>query len=64
MYRIASRIFVEKASQKNIVIGGKGKMLKQIVEESRISIEGFLERKVFLELCPIKFFFTFMEKSK
>ena len=50
MYRIAARIFVEKPSQKSIVIGNKGKMLKQIGEESRISIEGFLERKVFLEL--------------
>ena len=50
MYRIAARIFVEKSSQKSIVIGDKGKMLKQIGEESRVSIEGFLERKVFLEL--------------
>jgi GTP-binding protein Era len=50
MYRIAARIFVEKSSQKSIVIGDKGKMLKQIGEESRVSIEGFLERKVYLEL--------------
>ena len=50
MYRISARIFVEKASQKSIVIGSKGKMLKQIGEESRVSIEGFLEKKVFLEL--------------
>ena len=50
MYRIAARIFVEKPSQKSIVIGDKGKMLKQIGEESRISIEGYLESKVFLEL--------------
>ena len=50
MYRISARIFVEKPSQKIIVIGDKGKMLKQIGEESRASIEGFLERKVFLEL--------------
>jgi len=50
MYRIAARIFVEKESQKIIVIGDKGKMLKQIGKESRVSIEGFLERKVFLEL--------------
>jgi len=50
MYRIAARIFVEKSSQKSIVIGDKGKMLKQIGEESRVSIEGYLERKVFLEL--------------
>ena len=50
MYRITARIFVEKPSQKSIVIGDKGKMLKQIGEESRVSIEGFLEKKVFLEL--------------
>ena len=50
MYRISARIFVDKPSQKSIVIGDKGKMLKQIGEQSRVSIEGFLERKVFLEL--------------
>ena len=50
MYRIAARIFVDKASQKSIVIGHKGKVLKKIGEESRLSIEGFLEKKVFLEL--------------
>ncbi len=50
MYRIAARIFVDKASQKSIVIGHQGKMLKKIGEESRLSIEGFLESKVFLEL--------------
>ncbi len=50
MYRIAAKIFVEKPSQKSIVIGDKGKMLKKIGEESRVSIEGYLEKKVFLEL--------------
>ncbi|MBT3276762.1 GTPase Era [Candidatus Thioglobus sp.] len=50
MQRIAARIFVEKESQKNIVIGNKGEMLKQIGSEARHSIEGFLERKVFLRL--------------
>ena len=50
MYRIAARIFVDKPSQKSIVIGSKGEMLKKIGKESRISIEGFLEKKVFLEL--------------
>ena len=50
MYRIAARIFVDKPSQKSIVIGSKGEMLKKIGQESRISIEGFLEAKVFLEL--------------
>jgi len=50
MYRIAARIFVDKASQKSIVIGQNGSMLKKIGMESRLSIEGFLDAKVFLEL--------------
>jgi GTP-binding protein Era len=50
MQRISARIFVEKESQKNIVIGNKGEMLKTIGTEARKSIEGFLERKVFLRL--------------
>ena len=50
MQRIAARIYVDKPSQKNIVIGQKGEMLKLIGTESRQSIEGFLERKVFLKL--------------
>ncbi len=50
MYRIAGRIFVDKASQKSIVIGQNGEMLKKIGQESRQTIEGFLEAKVFLEL--------------
>ena len=50
MYRIAARIFVDKASQKSIVIGHKGEMLKKIGQDSRVTIEGFLEAKVFLEL--------------
>ena len=48
MYRIAARIFVDKSSQKSIVIGHKGQMLKKIGEESRLSIEGFLEKKVYI----------------
>ncbi|CAB5498070.1 GTP-binding protein Era [Bathymodiolus thermophilus thioautotrophic gill symbiont] len=50
MQRISARILVEKASQKNIVIGNKGDMLKLIGTEARKSIEGFLGRKVFLKL--------------
>ena len=50
LYRIAARIFVDKDSQKSIVIGQNGSMLKKIGQESRQSIEGFLEAKVFLEL--------------
>ena len=50
LQRIAARIFVEKKSQKNIVIGNKGSMLKLIGTQARHSIEGFLGRKVFLQL--------------
>jgi len=50
MQRISARILVDKASQKNIVIGNKGEMLKLIGTEARQSIEGFLDRKVFLKL--------------
>ena len=50
MYRIAARIFVDKPSQKSIVIGENGEMIKKIGQESRITIESFLESKVFLEL--------------
>jgi GTP-binding protein Era len=48
--RISARIFVDKISQKSIVIGNKGEMLKFIGTESRKSIEGLLQRKVFLQL--------------
>ncbi len=47
---IGARIYVDKASQKNIVIGKNGEVLKLIGTEARQSIEGFLDRKVFLKL--------------
>ena len=50
LHRIAARIFVDKTSQKSIVIGQNGAMLKKIGKESRETIEGFLQTKVFLEL--------------
>ncbi|MBE8190260.1 MAG: GTPase Era [Candidatus Thioglobus sp.] len=50
LQRISARIYVAKSSQKNIVIGKKGAMLKLIGTEARLSIEGFLGRKVFLQL--------------
>ena len=48
MYRIAARIFVDKASQKSIVIGHKGEMLKKIGQDSRVTIEGFFRSKSIL----------------
>jgi GTP-binding protein Era len=43
-------IFVEKASQKKIVIGSQGQKLKQIGTEARLEIERLLGKRVFLEL--------------
>ncbi len=50
LQRVSAKIFVDKTSQKNIVIGKNGEMLKKIGTEARKSIEGFLEKKVFLQL--------------
>jgi GTP-binding protein Era len=47
---IAADIIVEKDSQKAIMIGEKGAMIKQIGSESRKKIEHHLEMPVFLEL--------------
>lgn len=49
-YRIAAKILVERASQKRIIIGKNGKMLKQIGSDARYSIEHFLLAKVYLKL--------------
>lgn len=43
-------IYVNKASQKRILIGHKGNALKQVGMESRRHIEVMLDRPVFLEL--------------
>ena len=47
---IRAFIYVERKSQKGIIIGKNGRMLKKIGEESRKEIEGFLQKKVFLDL--------------
>jgi len=47
---IRAIIYVEKASQKGILIGKKGAALKEVGRIARQEIEQFLERKVFLEL--------------
>lgn len=47
---IAATITVERDSQKGIVIGKKGAMLKKIGSASRVEIEKLLNTKVFLEL--------------
>lgn len=47
---IAATISVERDSQKGIIIGKKGAMLKRIGMEARQEIERLLDAKVFLEL--------------
>lgn len=47
---ISADIFVERDSQKGILIGKKGEALKEIGQEARMTIESFIQRSVFLEL--------------
>jgi len=50
MIRIKATIHVEKDSQKGIVIGRGGAMLKEIGTKARIEMEKFFASRVFLEL--------------
>lgn len=47
--RIRATIFVERNSQKGIIIGDKGKMLKKVGTEARHDLEKFFGKKIFLE---------------
>ena len=48
--RIHATIFVERDSQKGIVIGKNGALLKEIGTRARLDIEKLLGVKVFLQL--------------
>lgn len=48
--KINSTIYVERSSQKGIVIGHKGKSLTEIGKKARLELEDFFNKKVFLEL--------------
>lgn len=48
--RISTTIYVARESQKGIVIGHQGKMLKKVGTQAREELEAFLGKKVFLEL--------------
>lgn len=50
LIRIQADIIVQRETQKAIIIGEKGKMIRQIGTMAREEIEKFLEAKVFLEL--------------
>lgn len=49
MIRISAEIYVERDSQKGIIIGKGGAMLKKIGTQARIDMENFFRKKVFLE---------------
>jgi len=49
IYRISAEIIVERDSQKNILIGKNGEMLKIVGTYARRSMEEFFQRKVFLQ---------------
>jgi GTP-binding protein Era len=48
--RIAATIYVARDSQKGIIIGHQGKMLKRVGTQAREELEAFLQKKVFLQL--------------
>lgn len=50
LIKITADIIVQRETQKAIIIGGGGKMIKKVGTESRQSIEAFLDQKIFLEL--------------
>lgn len=50
LLRLYCTIYVEQESQKGIVIGRGGEMLKRIGTEARLDLEKFFETKVFLDL--------------
>jgi GTP-binding protein Era len=49
LVRIHALIWVERASQKGIVIGEKGATLREVGRQARQDLERLLDRKVFLE---------------
>jgi GTPase len=50
LIKIAANIIVQRESQKGIIIGEGGRMIKKIGIEARRDIEQFLDQKIFLEL--------------
>lgn len=48
--RISGEIYVERASQRAILLGHKGERIKKVGTEARLDMEQFFDKKVFLEL--------------
>ncbi|MDO4823287.1 MAG: GTPase Era [Bacteroidales bacterium] len=49
LIRISAVIYVERDTQKGIIIGHQGKALKKVATEARKSLEKFFDKKIFLE---------------
>ena len=47
--RIRAEIYVERKSQKGIIIGKGGEAIKKVGTDARIQLEHFFGKKVFLE---------------
>ena len=50
LIRIAATLYVERTTQKAIIIGSKGSAIKKLGTDARMSIEDFLQKHVFLDL--------------
>lgn len=50
LVKIAADIIVQRESQKGIILGEKGSMIRKLGTEARKDIEAFLGQKIFLEL--------------
>jgi GTP-binding protein Era len=48
--RIQASVYVERESQKRIIIGRGGRVLKEAGTAARIELESFFDRRIFLEL--------------
>ncbi len=55
LIRIHALILVDKANHKRMIIGDKGKKLKEIATSARMDMEKMLDKKVFLQCwCKVK----------
>jgi GTP-binding protein Era len=50
LYRIFASIYVERDSQKGIIIGKGGGVLKEVGSAARRELESFFDRKIYVEL--------------
>ena len=50
LIRIAATLYVERTTQKAIIIGSKGTAIKKLGTDARMSIEDFLQKHIYLDL--------------